>query len=73
MGKWKDLPEPGFGPVFVVGVVEKWAVIVPSTFPQRIFRTLRDRGYNLIEITEKMLRYQEDYFSSRRRKGKLLL
>lgn len=58
MGKWKDLPEPGFGPVFVVGVVEKWAVIVPSTFPQLSVRTLKIRWDFLTEFTEKVLHYR---------------
>ena len=51
--------DPGRGTVIaVVAVVsvEKWAVLVPSLFPQTGFQISRFKGYRP-EITEKYLHY----------------
>jgi hypothetical protein len=57
MGKREGLSQFGsrVTVVVVVFAVDMWAVIVPSTYPQRIVRTLRNRLNDLTEFTEKIL------------------
>ena len=56
MGRREDVSQPG-GRVaaVVVCAVDMWAVIVPSTYPQRSESTLRNRENNLTKFTEKSL------------------